>query len=94
MEAALFIVSGIQVEQVEDLDTEPSPFSVSNVQTVDAKDLENDGIVAISDNLGTFQKGVLKSGNYSGSSGESFPSSGFLIDLLRVTERHTVIATV
>lgn len=81
MEAALFIVSGIQVEQVEDLDTEPSPFSVSNVQTVDAKDLENDGIVAISDNLGTFQKGVLKSGNYSGSSGESFPSSGFLIDL-------------
>lgn len=81
MEGALYIVSGIQVEQVENFDTEPSPFSVSNVQTVDAKDLENDGIAAISDNLGIFQKGILKSGNYSGSSGEAFSGSGFLIDL-------------
>ena len=81
MDPNLIIVSGIQIELVENFDLGPSPFSTSNAQAIDMRKLENDGIASISDNLGIFQKGILKSGNYSGSSGEAFSDKGFLIDL-------------
>lgn len=78
-----FIFTGFQIEDASGNIDEPGTFKLANrIQVrLDPEGLASKGIASIADDLGIFQKGILESGNYSGSYGEAFSGKGFLIDL-------------